>query len=163
MQGEIQCCSYASIPGLFRCELGEQSVKNIRQPVRAYRVTQESQVTATESNTQSGPTRRWHWGAVAAVVVLLIGAVWRGVCSSILPRSRLQTWRKKVQERLCIPRRYRAGCTSTHGSLTRLWPTFNRWWRQAPSVRLAIGVSRFRISTWATTRRLSPRCRRRLT
>ena len=39
--------------------LGEQSVKNIRQPIRAYRVTHEPQATTDASSPQSSATKPW--------------------------------------------------------------------------------------------------------
>jgi len=54
-------------------DLGEQKVKNIVEPVRAYRVLFEGQVDQQIASV-SKPKQRRQWGAVSAAVILLVGA-----------------------------------------------------------------------------------------
>ncbi|MFQ5915950.1 MAG: tetratricopeptide repeat protein, partial [Nitrospinota bacterium] len=54
--------------------LGEQQVKNIAEPVRAYRVRMEPEAAGAVTGERRAGTRRWQWTVLAAVVVLLAGA-----------------------------------------------------------------------------------------
>jgi TolB-like protein/class 3 adenylate cyclase/Tfp pilus assembly protein PilF len=56
--------------------LGEHTVKNIKEPVRVYRMRVGPDATAPEvSKEKRHGVKRWQWAALAAVVVLIVGAV----------------------------------------------------------------------------------------
>jgi TolB-like protein/class 3 adenylate cyclase len=56
--------------------LGEHTVKNIKEPVRVYRMRVGPDATAPEvSKEKRHGVKRWQWTALAAVVVLIVGAV----------------------------------------------------------------------------------------
>ncbi len=54
--------------------LGEQTVKNISEPVRVYRVLMEPEATGAAVSRKKGPgMRRWQWAALAVLAVLAVG------------------------------------------------------------------------------------------
>ena len=56
--------------------LGEHTVKNIKEPVRVYRMRVGPDATASGvSKEKRHGVKRWQWTALAAVVVLIVGAV----------------------------------------------------------------------------------------
>jgi adenylate cyclase len=55
--------------------LGEHTVKNITEPVRVYRMRIGPEVTASVVTEKKAGIRWWQWAALAAVVVLILGAV----------------------------------------------------------------------------------------
>ncbi len=56
--------------------LGEHTVKNIKEPVRVYRMRVGPDATASGvSKEKRFAVKRWQWAALAAMVVLIIGAV----------------------------------------------------------------------------------------
>jgi class 3 adenylate cyclase len=54
--------------------LGEHTVKNIKEPVRLYRVEMDREADGTVAGDKRARQRRWHRAVIAAVVVLLLGA-----------------------------------------------------------------------------------------
>ena len=59
--------------------LGEHTVKNIKEPVRVYRMRVGPDASALEESKEKKPAvKRWQWAAMAAMVVLILGgvAVW---------------------------------------------------------------------------------------
>jgi adenylate cyclase len=52
--------------------LGEQTVKNIRKPVRVYRVLTEEEAVGKVIGEKRAKPKRWRWAAVGAVAVLII-------------------------------------------------------------------------------------------
>jgi adenylate cyclase len=54
--------------------LGEQSVKNIRKPVRVYRVLTEAEAAGKVIGEEKLKPRQWRWAAIGAVAVLIIVA-----------------------------------------------------------------------------------------
>ncbi len=54
--------------------LGEQTVKNIPEPVRVYRVLTEPEAAGKVIGEKRLGPRRWQWVALAAVAILVIGA-----------------------------------------------------------------------------------------
>jgi adenylate cyclase len=56
--------------------LGEHTVKNIKEPVRVYRMRVGPDAAATGVSKEKKPAvKRWQWAALAAVIVLIVGAV----------------------------------------------------------------------------------------
>jgi adenylate cyclase len=56
--------------------MGEHAVKNIKEPVRVYRMRIGPEATASGvSKEKRHGVKRWQWTALAAVVVLIVGAV----------------------------------------------------------------------------------------
>jgi TolB-like protein/class 3 adenylate cyclase len=54
--------------------LGEHTVKNIKKPVRVYRVLMEPGASAEVSREKRPWLRRWQWAALAVLAVLVVGA-----------------------------------------------------------------------------------------
>jgi len=55
--------------------LGEHTVKNIMEPVRVYRVRIVPEATAPVVKEKKAMLRKWHWAALAVVVILIVGAL----------------------------------------------------------------------------------------
>jgi adenylate cyclase len=55
--------------------LGEQTIKNITKPIRAYRVLMEPKATGAMPGDEKAGERRWQWIPLFALLVLIIGAV----------------------------------------------------------------------------------------
>jgi adenylate cyclase len=54
--------------------LGEQTVKNIEKPVRAYKVLMEPEAVGKVLGEEKPKVRRWRWAAIVGLVVLIIMA-----------------------------------------------------------------------------------------
>jgi adenylate cyclase len=55
--------------------LGEHTVKNIKEPVRVYRMRIGPEAAAPVVKDKKARLKKWQWAAIAAVVILIIGTV----------------------------------------------------------------------------------------
>jgi adenylate cyclase len=54
---------------------GEQTVKNIKEPVRVYRIVREIDAAGKKIDDKKIGTKRWIWAALAILVILCVGAL----------------------------------------------------------------------------------------
>jgi adenylate cyclase len=55
--------------------MGEQSVKNIKQPVRVYRVLMSPEAAGRVIGEKEAKPKRWLWGAVASIILIVAAAM----------------------------------------------------------------------------------------